>query len=103
MNLLHSEQKAVDFIGKYGQNRATRVLDALCRRFDRRYEKACESSFSPINRESVYKTPLEVDLTHLIKMGLTLTDTYNTPLAAKKRLLERREKRKAQRAKRIIA
>lgn len=101
MELLPSEKKHVEFINKYGRERATRLLDALCRRFDRRYEKACDNAFAPINREWVYQTPFEVEMKHHIKMGLTLTDTENTPMAAHQRILERISKRNAQRASKL--
>jgi len=101
MALLPSEQEAKDFVLKIGAQRASRILDAICRRFDRRYKLACDQSNSPINPEWIYKTKLEVDLTDRIKMGLQLTDDYNTPAAAKQRLLKRLEERKAKRQNKI--
>lgn len=92
--LLKEEQNASAFVLHIGIERAERILNAICKRFDRRYERACDNSMSPINREWVYRTEFEVSLTHKIKIGLTLVDQYNTPAAAKKRILERIENRK---------
>lgn len=99
MMLLKEEQNASDFVLSIGIKRAERVLNAICKRFDRRYERACDNGFGSINREWVYRTELEVNLTHKIKMGLNLVDQYNTPAAAKKRILERIEARKEKRRK----
>lgn len=101
MDLLKSEQSAVDFINKYGAERANRVLDALCRRFEMRYELASQNSFGPLNREWIYTTKIERELTYLIKIGLSLTDTYNTPENARRRILDRINKRNADRVERV--
>lgn len=99
LDLMPSEQMAVDFVSKIGIERAQRILDAICRRFNRRYQKACdENPLVPINPEWVRNTPLELDLTHRIKMGLTILDDYNTPYAAHQRILARIAKRNADRA-----
>lgn len=97
MDLLPSEQAAFDFVSGIGLTRATALLDAIGRRFDRRYSKACKSSFSPIDREWVYRTALEVDLTHRLKIGLTLCDVGNTPEDCHNRIMARRAQRKAER------
>ena len=99
LDLMPSEQMAADFVSKIGIERAQRILDAICRRFDRRYQKACDKNpLVPINPEWVRNTPLELDLTHRIKMGLTILDDYNTPYAAHQRILTRIAKRNADRA-----
>lgn len=97
MDLLPSEQAAFDFVSDIGLARASALLDAIGRRFDRRYSKACKSSFAPINREWIYRTALEVDLTHRLKIGLTLCDVSSTPEACRNRIMARRSQRKAER------
>ena len=101
MILLDSEQEAKDFVIKIGAQRASRILSAIGRRFDRRYNNACNASNSPVNPEWIYRTELEVNLTYKIKMGLQLTDDYNTPQAAKERTVKRLADRKAQRKARM--
>ncbi|MEI8659392.1 hypothetical protein [Vibrio sp. Hal054] len=101
--LLPSEQQAYDFVKRIGLERAQRILASICRRFDRRYDKACDSNLVPINREWIRRTELEVELTHRLKIGMTLVDDSNTPEAAHQRILERIEARKARRAGRAIA
>lgn len=96
-DLLPIEQEAKDFVLRIGDQRAIRILNAICRRFDRRYNKACSANNVPINREWIYKTDLEVSLTYKIKLGLKLNDDYNTPQAAKQRILKRIAERKARR------
>jgi hypothetical protein len=93
--LLPNEQKAKDLVLRVGQQRACRILNALTRRFERRYNKACDESMSPVNPEWIYKTELEVNLTFDLKIGLQLTDAFNTPKAAKERIAKRLEARKA--------
>lgn len=95
--LLPNEQEAKDFVLRIGQQRAERILNAIYRRFDRRYNKACDDNNMPINAEWIYKTELEVNLSFKLKMGLQLTDDYNTPWAAKLRIQKRLEERKAKR------
>ncbi|OEE38306.1 hypothetical protein A1QO_02695 [Vibrio genomosp. F10 str. ZF-129] len=95
MELLPNEAKAKAFVLRIGFERSTRLINAIDRRFQRRYKKACINSFSPINPEWIYKTKLEVELMHQLKMGLSLADTSNTPAAARQRILERIERRKA--------
>ena len=97
-DLLPSEQEAKDLVVRIGQQRADRILSALTRRFDRRYNKACDASMVPINPEWIYRSELEVNLTFKLKMGLQLTDDYNTPCAAKLRIKKRLEERQARRA-----
>ena len=87
-HLLPSEQHAKDFVAKYTAERCTRLLDALCRRFDRRFELAASNAGVPINREWVRVTPFERELTFRLKMGLTLNNT-DTPFKAKIRILKR--------------
>jgi hypothetical protein len=87
--LLASEEKAKAFVEKYTVERCERVLNAIGRRFDRRYELACEQAAIPLNREWIRKTDLEVDLMHRLKIGLTLLDDYSTPMAARLRQLKR--------------
>lgn len=89
MELLVSEQQAKDFVEKYTVGRCEKVLDSIVKRFDRRYELACDQAAVPLNKEWIYKTALEVDLTHRLKMGLSLLDNYSTPIAARLRILKR--------------
>lgn len=100
-DLLPIEQEAKDFVLRIGEQRANRILNAICRRFDRRYNKACSANNVPINPEWIYKTDLEVSLTYKIQLGLKLTDDYNTPQAARQRIKKRLEARKSRRAARI--
>jgi len=100
-NLLPIEQEAKEFVLRIGEQRANRILNAICRRFDRRYNKACSANNVPINPEWIFKTDFEVSLTYKIQLGLQLTDDYNTPQAARQRILKRLEERKSRRAARI--
>lgn len=88
MTLLPNEQLAKDFVLKYSPQRCARVLDALCRRFDRRFHRAASEAAVPINPEWVYTTAFEKELIHRIKLGLSLVDT-DTPHQAKIRILQR--------------
>ena len=97
MSLLPSEHRAAEFVREIGVDRAGRILDAICRRFDRRFKKACDISPTPINREWVRQTHLEIELTHKLKMGLMLVDEYFTPVAAHARILARISARNANR------
>jgi len=95
MKLLPNEQESVNFVVRIGQKRAERILNAITRRFDRRYNKALNCAMVPLNPEWIIKTPLEVKLTYWIKIGLTLTDDDNTPAAAKQRIRKRIDARNA--------
>ncbi|MDK9793768.1 hypothetical protein [Vibrio sp. D431a] len=88
--LYPSEKEASDFVARIGLERAYRLLDKLSRRFDRRYKRACEQCFAPINREWVRSTPFELDLNHRLKLGIQINDDYFTPEAARKRIIARR-------------
>lgn len=94
---LPSEQCAYDYVSMIGLERATRVLEALGRRFDRRFHAACDANMVPINPEWIYRTPFEVELMHRLKIGMALVDTYNTPSAAHQRIVKRIVKRIAER------
>lgn len=100
-SLLPSEQAAKDFVSRIGIPRASVLLDKLAKRFDRRFEKAADEASVPINREWIKRTPFEVELTHTLKMGLTLLDDYNTPVAARARIEARIKVRNARRAIRL--
>jgi hypothetical protein len=98
MSLLSSEQKAADFVSEIGIERATTILNAICRRIDRRYDAACQANpHTPINREWVRQTDLERELIHRLKMGLMLVDDYLTPTKAHERILARIAARNANR------
>lgn len=84
------EQEAADFVRRIGLERAYRILDKLTQRFDRRYARACAECFAPINREWIRSTPLELDLSHRIKIGISIVDDYFTPYAAHQRIIARR-------------
>lgn len=92
--MLESEASACALVERIGLHRAHRLLDAIVRRIDRRYAAACLASFSPINREWVRQTPLEVDLIYKLKLGISILDDYHTPAGAKRRIAERIQKRK---------
>lgn len=96
-SLLPNEQKAKDFVNTIGTERAERILNAICRRLDRRYERACNQSMVPFDRDHMRRTSLEVSLLWELKTGLMLNDTYNTPQAAKARILKRIAARKERR------
>lgn len=97
MELLKAEQEALEFVQHYGIERCNRVLDAICLRFDRRFNLAVKLANVPINREWVMKTPFEVELTHRLKIGIGLADDYFTPEAARQRILKRIAARKLRR------
>ena len=101
-NLLPSEQESVELVNRIGRSRAERILNSISRRFERRYQSACDTNMVPINPEWIYKTKLEVELTFKLKMGLALTDDYFTPAAAKARILKRIEERNLARAKKLL-
>lgn len=106
MKLLPKEQEAKDFVAKIGLERASRILSAITRRFDRRFKKACEVCVTPINPEWVPSTKLEISLTYRLKMGMQLLDTYNTPAAAKARIrarIQARNERLKQRRTELLA
>lgn len=79
--LLPSEAEAVRFVERIGHQRADRILDAICRRITRRGR-------GMLNTDYLRKTKLELELTHRIKMGLSLTSN-NTPSMAHRRIIER--------------
>ena len=96
-HLLPSEQVAADFVAAIGVGRAGRVLDSISRRVDRRCYKMNETAIFPIARECVPRTSLEVELMRRLKLGLVLVDDRLSALGARKRILARVEKRKAER------
>jgi hypothetical protein len=89
MALLPSEETAKNFVTKYTVSRCSKVLDSIVRRFDRRYELACDEAGVPLNREWIYRTELESTLTHRIKLGMMILSTYDHPLNARIRNLKR--------------
>lgn len=95
--LLPSEKEASEFVENIGLERAYRILEKLSKRFDRRYIKACNAAFSPINREWVRRTELELNLSHKLRIGITINDVSNTPAKAKERILARIQARNAKR------
>jgi len=102
MSLLKNEQIAKDFVIKIGEKRATRLLNLVTSRIARRIRKGNEQMFGQfLTEDCVRKAPWEVNLTYNIKMGLSLTDTYNTPIAAKQRIASRIAERNARRALRL--
>lgn len=96
MEILASEQKAADLVNRIGLARANRILDAIIRRFNRRYQKACDAGGVPVNPEWIRRTPLERELEYQLKIGTSLVDDYFTPEAARARILARIAQRKAQ-------
>lgn len=97
MELLPNEQMASDLVERIGLDRAYRLLDKITNRFDRRYKRVCDASFNPIDRGAVRVTPIELELTFILKLGIGINDTYNTPAAAAARVKARLEERKAKR------
>lgn len=97
MGLLPSERRAADFVRKIGLERAGRVLDAVSRRFERRFNQACKDAGIPLNREWVRRTPFEIELTHTLKTGMMIVDDSHSPTAAHARILARIANRKAKR------
>lgn len=93
MELLPIEQISHDLVSRIGEVRATRILDAIQRRFDRRFNIAADASMSPINPEWIYRTDIEKELTYKLKLGLMLTG-HDSPAEARKRILLRREARR---------
>lgn len=92
--LLPNEKSAAEFVTNIGINRAKNLLGKITDRFERRYKKACNQSFSPVDRGSIRVTPFESDLTHRIRIGLMICDGSNSPDAARQRILERRQQRR---------
>ena len=96
-HLLPSEQEAVKLILRHGQERCSLALKRIGDRMERRAQQ--------YNDERVYfdyafdamavATPRELQLMYLLKLGLMLTDTYNTPAAARERILKRRAAQRA--------
>lgn len=95
--MLSSQDCAVALVSRIGVSRAYRLLAAITRRVDRRYNALCLASFSPMNREWVRRTPLEVTLMHQLKLGIALLDDFHTPSAARARIQARLAARRAQR------
>ncbi|MGR5368484.1 hypothetical protein [Photobacterium damselae] len=89
-DLLPCEQEAADFVRRIGLERAYRLLNKLTQRFDRRYARACAKCFAPINRDWVRSTPLELELSHRIKIGISIVDDFFSPYAAHQRIIARR-------------
>lgn len=92
--LLPNEQFAAEFVTNIGIDRAQNLLSKITERFERRYKKACNNSFSPVERGAIRVTEFEVELTHRIRIGLMLCDDSNNPEAARQRILERRLQRR---------
>lgn len=95
MDLLPLEKKAVTLVTAIGQARANRILDSLVHRFDKRCARLWSNN-ATITIGNVYRTPLEVELSHLLKMGLMLVDN-DSPANARQRNLARIAKRNAKR------
>lgn len=95
MNLLPFEKQAYDFVVAMGQERASNLLDALTRRFDRRCQRLW-SKGATITVGNIYRTPQEVELTHRLKIGLMLIDD-DSSAKAHQRILDRIAKRNAKR------
>ncbi|WP_318515540.1 hypothetical protein [Photobacterium leiognathi] len=95
--LVGSEKKAFELVSKIGAIRATRILEAIDRRFNRRFRYA--SGKAMITPTATNQTELEINLKYLLKLGLMLTDT-DTPEKAHQRVLARIAERNAERAKR---
>lgn len=88
--LLSNEQQAKDFVSMIGQLRATRLLNLVCGRIKRRADKGnAENPIMYFSESNVRKAQWEIDLEFNLKMGLSLTDDYNTPCAAKSRIMAR--------------
>ncbi|MBB1390161.1 hypothetical protein H5185_12130 [Shewanella sp. SG44-6] len=95
VSLLPCEQIAKLFVINIGIQRAHRLLDLVTNRIKRRIDAGNAKSFGQFLDEScIRRSPWEVDLMFNIKMGLSLTDDYNTPAAARGRILKRISDRK---------
>ena len=96
--LLADDQKAKKFVLSIGLGRANRLLTMVVARIQRRVDignEECPSMF--FNVGNVRVAQWEIDLIHSLKRGISITDTYNTPIAAKARIAERIAARKAKR------
>jgi len=104
MLLLQDEQKAKDFVLAIGEKRANRLLNLLTFRIALRIRKANEAcSVAMFYEGNIRVAEWETNLIHDLKMGICLTDTFNTPLAAKERIQKRIDERKARAALRLAA
>lgn len=102
MDLLPIEQRAKEFVSSIGIPRATRLLELLCSRIERRIRIANAQCFGQFFDEGcIKKAPWEVDLIFELKMGLSLNNT-DTPAAAKTRITARRKAQREAAAKRRL-
>jgi hypothetical protein len=102
--LLPNEQQAKDFVLKIGQKRSERLLDLVCGRIKRRADKGnAQNPTMYFTESNVRKAQWEIDMEYNLKMGLTLTDDYNTPVAAKARIAARIAARNERRKERLSA
>lgn len=94
MALLPTELFARDLVLRIGRNRALRVIDSLSRRTDRRV-RHCDMSGAAFlfTSASIRRSQWEVELFYQLKLGIMLTDTDNTPEAARARITQRRAQR----------
>ncbi|MEZ8028350.1 hypothetical protein [Enterovibrio norvegicus] len=99
--LLKNEKIALELGLKYGEQRLIAVLNAIERRFHRRYVMACNKSFVSLNPNSIARTRCEIHLAHEIKLALMLIKT-DSPQKARERNLARFAKRKAERRMRAL-
>ena len=99
--LLPNEQQAKDFVLKIGEARAERLLNLVGNRITRRADKGnAECPTMYFNEGTVRKAQWEVDLMFNTKMGLTLTNNQDNPIAAKARIAARIAARNAKRQER---
>lgn len=94
MMLLESEVAAKSFVAAIGVDRATKLLELVCNRITRRAVKGSTPG-QPLTTDYVRIAPWECELKFKLQMGLSLLDDYNTPSAAKQRILARIAERKA--------
>lgn len=93
MELLPSELAAKEFVFEIGVERATRLLERICHRIERRAKRG--SSFGQfLTTDYVKKADWEVSLIFNLKMGLKLLNNVNCPYAARQKVLARIEARK---------
>lgn len=96
MTLHSSEQAAKDFVLRIGTKRATRLLDLVCGRIDRRIKIANLHTFGQFFDTGCIRTAdWERELIFTIKMGLQLTKKNITHEDVVKSVKARRAAQKA--------
>lgn len=96
MSLLKNEQAAKELVNRIGVMRANKIINAIGDRIERRIKLANLDAIGwQLDNSSIRKTPAEVDLMAMLKLGCMLLDTRYDTDAAHQRILARIAKRKA--------